>query len=175
MFNVPEDITLEKAAQAIVLKNSEMNLNENEIKPNFVSEDRKRHKNLVAEVDSEIRKRLVDRKLKMGWHVCNSRDYLSVTRCYKCSKYNHRAKECFGDVVCPHCLQSHTMHECKASKENHRYVKCIIYNKYNKTTQFNVNHSSLDKSCGCYKAGLKKYREDGLLKWIIARIAQIEK
>ena len=163
----------ENAAQAIVLQNSELNLNENEIKTKFVFEDRKKHKNLVTEVNSEIRKRLVDRKLKIGWHGCNSSDYVTVTRCYKCSKYNHRAQECFGDAVCPHCAQSHRMHECKVSKENHRCVNCINYNKYNKTTQVNVNHSSLDKSCSCYRAILKKiYREDGLLKWIIARNAK---
>jgi hypothetical protein len=150
VFNVPEDITSDNAAQAIVLQNSELHLNENEIKPKFVFEDRKKHKNLVIEVNSETRKRLVDRKLKICWHVCNSSEYLSVTRCYKCSKYNHRAQECFREVACPHCAQNHKMHECNASKENYRCVNCINYNKHNKTTQVNVNHSSLDKSCGCY-------------------------
>jgi hypothetical protein len=159
VFNVPEDITTENAVQAIVLQNSELNLNENEIKPKFVFEDKRKHKNLVLEVNSETRKRLVDRKLKIGWHVCNSSDYLSVTRCYKCSKYNHRAQECYGAVVCPHCAQSHTLQECKASKENYRCVNCINYNKYNAKAQINANHSSLDKRCGCYKAALKRYTE----------------
>jgi hypothetical protein len=120
VFNVPEDITSENAVRAIVVQNSELNLNENEIKPKFVFEGRKKHKNLVIEFNSETRKRLVDRKLKMGWNVCNSSDCLSVTRCYKCSKYHHRAQECFGEVVCPHCAQKHKMHEYKANKENYR-------------------------------------------------------
>jgi hypothetical protein len=158
VFNVPEDITSENAAQAIALQNSDLNLNESEIKPKFVFEDRRKYKNFVIEANSEIRKRLVDRKLKIGWHVCNSTDYLNVTRCYKCSKYNHRAQECFGEL-CPHCAQNHKMHECKTSKEHHRCVNCINYNKYNKTTQVNENHSSLDKNCSCYKAFLKKYTE----------------
>jgi hypothetical protein len=119
VFNVPEDINPENAAQAILLQDSELNLNESEKKPKFVFEDRKKHKNLVIEVNSEIRTSLVDRKLKIGWHICNSNDYWSVTRCYKCSKYNHKAQECYGEVVCSHCAQSHKMHECKASKENH--------------------------------------------------------
>jgi len=38
----------------------------------------KKYKNLVIEVNSEICKCLVDRKLNIGWHVCNSNDYLSV-------------------------------------------------------------------------------------------------
>jgi hypothetical protein len=135
VFNVAEDIISENATQAIVLQNSELNLNENEIKPNFVFEDRKKHKNLVLEVNSEIRKCLVDSKLKIGWHECNSSDYLSVTRFFKCSKYNHMAQECVRDVVCPHCAQSHTMHECKASKENHRCVNC-------NTTKVQQNNAS---------------------------------
>jgi hypothetical protein len=118
MFNVPEDITTENVVQAIGLRNSELNLNENEIQPKFVVHE-KNHKNLVLEVNPETRKRLVNRKLKIGWHVCNSSDYLSITHCYKCSKYNHRAQECFGDVVCPHCAQSHAIQESKASKANY--------------------------------------------------------
>jgi hypothetical protein len=56
VFNVPEDITSENVAQAIVLQNSELNLNKSEIKPRFVFEDRKKRKNLVIEVNSETRK-----------------------------------------------------------------------------------------------------------------------
>jgi len=100
VFNVPEDITSENAAQAIVSQNPEMSLKENEIKPKFVFEERKKPKNLVIEVNSENRKRLVHRKLKIEWHACYSAHYVSVTRCYKCSKYNHRAQECLGNVVC---------------------------------------------------------------------------
>jgi len=160
VFNVPEEITLENVAQAIVLQNSDLCLNESDIKPKFMFEDRRKHKNLVIEVNSETRKRLMDRKIKIGWHVCNSTDYLNVTRCYKCSKYNHRATECFGEITCPHCAQTHKMHECKASKENYRCVNCTNYNKYNTPAQVSVNHSSLDKNCSCYKAALRKYREN---------------
>ena len=115
MFNAPEDITSENTVQATVLQNSELNLNESEIKPKFMFEDRKKHKNLVIEVNSETHKCLVDRKLKIGWQVCNSNEYLSVTYCYKCTKYNRRTQECFRDIVCSHCAQSHKMHECKPS------------------------------------------------------------
>jgi hypothetical protein len=72
------------------------------MKPKFLFEDKEKHKNLVVEVNSETRKSFVDRKLKIGWNICNSSDYLSVTRCCICSEYNHRTQECFGDVVCPH-------------------------------------------------------------------------
>jgi len=68
VFNVQEDIS-ENAAQTIVVENSELNFKENEMKPKFVFEDRKKHKNLVIEVNSETRKILVERKLKLVWHI----------------------------------------------------------------------------------------------------------
>ena len=160
VLNVPEDITPENVAQAIVLQNSELGLNESDIKPKFAFEDRRKHKNLIIEVNSETRKRLRDRKLKIGWHVCNSTDYLNVTRCYKCSKYNHRTTEYFGEVTCPHCAQNHKMHECRDSRENYRCVNCTNYNKYNTPVQVSVNHSTLDKNCSCYKAALRKCIEN---------------
>jgi len=55
VFNVPEDITAENAAKDTVLQNSELNLNESEIKPKFVFEDRRNLKKLVMGVNSEIR------------------------------------------------------------------------------------------------------------------------
>ena len=42
VFTVPEDTTPENAVQAIVLQNSLLNLNDNEIKPKFTFEDRKK-------------------------------------------------------------------------------------------------------------------------------------
>ena len=56
MFNVPEDIIPENVAQAIVLQNSDLDLNESNIKPKFVFEDRGKHKNLVTEVNSDTHK-----------------------------------------------------------------------------------------------------------------------
>lgn len=156
IFNIPEDIKLENAAEAIVSQNSELDLSESDLTPKFVFEDRKKHKNLIIEVNSETRKRLLGRKLKIGWHVCNNDDYLTVMRCHKCCKYNHRKEECVGEIVCPHCAEKHERNECKANKENLRCVNCINYNKYNKTAPVNINHSSLDKTCSCYVAALKK-------------------
>ena len=43
MFNVPEDIIPENVAQAIVLQNSDLGLNESDIKPKFVFEERRGH------------------------------------------------------------------------------------------------------------------------------------
>jgi hypothetical protein len=160
VFNVPEVINLENVVQAIALQNSELDLTESDIKPKLMFEDRRKHKNLVIEVNSETRKWLRDRKLKTSWHVCKSTDYLNVTRCYKCSKYNHRATECFKEMTCPHCAQLHKMHECKVSKENYRCVNCTNYNKYNTTAKLSVNHSSLDKNCSCFNAALRKYMDN---------------
>ena len=159
IFNVPDDTTCENVAETIASQNSEFNLKGNDISAKFVFKDRKKYTNLVVEVNSEIRKRIVGNKLKLGWNICNSADYFSVRRCYKCSKYNHKANDCKEDVVCPQCAQNHKLSECRAEKESYRCINCIIHNKYYKTAQVNETHSSLDKSCSCYISVLRKYKE----------------
>lgn len=159
IFNVPGEVNIENAEDAIISQNSELNLSKGDVTPKFVFEDRKKHKNLVIEVRSEIRKRLAGTKFKIGWHVCNTDDYLTVLRCYKCSKYNHRAQECKGELVCPHCSQNHRKSDCKANKEDHRCINCVNFNKYNNGAAIRENHSSLDRSCICYTIALKKLAE----------------
>ena len=44
--------------------------------------------NMVVEVDSEMRKKLLQTKLKMGRLICSVGDYLVAKECYNCSRYN---------------------------------------------------------------------------------------
>jgi len=60
--------------------------------------------------------------------------------------------------------------KCMNVRQAKKIIDVLIASTTISTTkkQVNVNHSSIDKSCGCYKAVLKKDTEVGLLKWIIA-------
>lgn len=160
IYNIPEDVTTENIVGIITQQNPELNLNDGYLKPKFVFKNRKSCVNLVMEVNSEIRKRLLQTKLKLGWHFCNVNDYLAVTRCFKCNKFNHTAQACRGTDTCPLCAGSHKLKECKTSPENFKCSNCINFNKYTKTTKFIDNHSSLDKNCPCLQAMLKKYQQN---------------
>jgi len=72
-----------------------------DIETKFSYETRKNTRNLLIEVSAQTRKLLLDRRVKHGWQICRIEDYVVSTRCYKCSSYNHRARDCRGKDTCP--------------------------------------------------------------------------
>ena len=157
IYNTPEDMTSGNVVEAIVAQNSELGLCESDIIAKFMFEDRRKNTNLVVEVKAEVRRKIINKKLKIGWNICNWDDYVRVTRCYNCSKFNHTSKYCNGNLTCPNCSQSHKLSECTSRKDQYQCVNCINYNKFNTNAPVPQNHSSLDKSCKCYQSALRKY------------------
>jgi hypothetical protein len=58
-------------------------------------------RNLVMEVGAQTRKLLLQKKVKLVWLICKSEDYVVATRCFKCSRFNHRFRDCRGEETCP--------------------------------------------------------------------------
>jgi hypothetical protein len=97
--------------------------------------------------------------MKLGWNMCNVEDYIKINRCYKCSKFNHRAQDCKGELTCPICAENHSLWDCKATEEQYKCISCTNFNKYNQKSPVNAKHSSLDKSCSCYLNALRRFTE----------------
>jgi hypothetical protein len=53
------------------------------------------------EVSAQTRKLLLHKKVKLGWQIYKIEDYVVATRCYKCSRFDHRARDCRGEETCP--------------------------------------------------------------------------
>lgn len=107
-----------------------------------------------VEVDSEsYRKLLEEQRINIGWDRCKVYDAVTVTRCYNCNSFNHRAKECTKETVCPKCAGSHSRAECKASKDE---VKCInCKNAVEKLKlKIDINHEAWDVECSVFKRKL---------------------
>ncbi|PSN53931.1 hypothetical protein C0J52_02407 [Blattella germanica] len=66
IYNVPEDVELEKAKEIILNQNSELNLKEEDLIPKFTFHDKGNRKNLIVEVSPEARKIILATKLKIG-------------------------------------------------------------------------------------------------------------
>lgn len=158
IFDVGKDITKENAKEVLTSQNEEMQNHEEEVKPIFDFLDRNKNRNLVVEINSAVRNQILNKKIKCGWNICNWADYLKVSRCFKCSKYNHRALNCRGKQTCPRCTGEHTLRDCSAKEENYKCINCITYAKYNKDSAIDVNHAALDENCPCYQTTLRKYR-----------------
>jgi hypothetical protein len=159
IYNVPDEINMENAQELIMKQNGEQSITQEDIIPRFIFKDKRTAKNLVIEVNSTTRKKLLGRKMKLGWNMCNVDDYIRINRCYKCSKFNHMAQDCKGELTCPNCAGMHSLRECQATKEEYKCANCVNYNKYNHKSPVNDKHSSLDNSCSCYQNMMRRFIE----------------
>jgi len=87
------------------------------------------HRNAVAEVGAETKKILLNKKVRLGWQICKTDDYLTATRCFKLSKFNHMTQDCRWEVTCPLCAGPQTLKQCKGDPTT---FKCTNYENYNR-------------------------------------------
>ena len=90
IYNIPEDISIGNIEETLLAQNPDLGLEKGKINPKFTYETKKRIRNLIIEVSSHTRKKLLHNKVKLGWLICGIEDYLVATRCFKCSRFNHR-------------------------------------------------------------------------------------
>jgi hypothetical protein len=124
----------------------------------YATERNKR--NLVIEVTASTRRQMIQKKVKIGWVMCDLGDYLVANRCFTCSKFNHRSRECRGMVTCPLCAGNHSLKECSATPEHYKCINCTTFNTYNKNNKIRDNHSALDRKCRSLLAVLDKYKRN---------------
>jgi predicted nucleic acid-binding Zn finger protein len=159
IYNIQEEINMENIEQILTTQNPELRLNEGEVVPKFTYRVKRDTMNLVIEVGSQTRQKILSTKLKLGWHICNARDYIVVTRCNKCSRYNHKANTC-SKQTCPHCMGDHNIKACTAPTRDYKRVNCTNYNKYNGTAKVSENHSSMNKTCPSLQTVIQKYKQN---------------
>ena len=126
IINVPEDIDTTNIEDAIITQNPELNLTKGSITAKFIQVTKRKYRNAIVEVGAETRRTILHRKIKIGWQICKTDDYVTGTRCFKCSKFNHRTMDCRGEVTCQLCAGPHTTKECKSNPTEH---KCVAYNR----------------------------------------------
>ena len=95
LLSIPEDIKLENVEETLAKQNPELDIKEGDIRAN-VCYSTKRETNLLIEVDSGTRKKLIQARIKLGWAICRVDDYIVAKRCFRCSRYNHNFRDCRG-------------------------------------------------------------------------------
>jgi hypothetical protein len=80
-----------------------ISLNKGDIDAKFCYTTRKQNRNLVMKLGAQ--KLLIQNKIKLGWQICKIEDYVVATRCFKCSRFNHRLRDCKGEETCPVCTE----------------------------------------------------------------------
>jgi len=82
-YNIPDEVTLENAEDIICVQNSTLALNKRDITTKFIFKTKRKERNLVIELAPQTHRLLLQNKLKFGWMICNTDDYISVNRCCK--------------------------------------------------------------------------------------------
>ncbi|XP_046666808.1 uncharacterized protein LOC124358551 [Homalodisca vitripennis] len=104
--------------------------------------------NWVCEVSAETRNSLIRAgRVFINWASCKVIDHHIVTRCYKCQRYGHMAKDCKSEVdVCGHCAA--TGHETKACshKGDKTKAKCV-HCSGERGSGRHSGHPSGDRNC----------------------------
>ena len=130
IYNVPQDINLENLEETILSQNPELGLILGDIVAKFSYRTKRGLVNMFIEVCSGTRKKLLHKKLKLGWLICNTDDYLVVRRCFKCSRFNHRHQGCRGEETCPLCAGAHKLKECTAPAAQYKCINCETFSRY---------------------------------------------
>jgi hypothetical protein len=160
LFSIPEDITLGNVEDTLTCQNPEQDIKAGDIKAKFICKTKRGTRNLVIEVVSSTRNKMMAARIRLGWLICRVGDYIVAKRCYRCSGYNHTYRECKGEETCPLCSGGHRLKECTATKADYKCVNCTTYNQHNHTTQNDTAHSSLDRKCPSLRAVLEKYKRN---------------
>ena len=117
-------------------------------------------RNLVMEVRAQIRKLLLQKKVKLGCLNCKTEEYEVANRCFKCSTFNHNFRDYRGEETCSICAGRHKLRECTVSPTELKFINCLTYNKYNQNKNVCTNHYSLDKNCPSLQTILEKHRQN---------------
>ena len=159
LLNNPDDITIKNAEETLTIQNPELDLKNGDIRAKFCYTIKRKARNLVVEVDSETRKKLMQAKIKLRPAIGSVDDYIVAKSCFfRCSRYNHNFRHCKGEETCPLCTGNHKLKECTATKSEHKVINCFTYNKHHQTNRIDTAHSSLDKICPSLLAVLEKYK-----------------
>ena len=132
IYNVPQDINVENLEETILTQNPELGFILGDIVAKFSYRTKRGQVNMVTEVCSGTMKKLLHKKLELGWLICNADDYLVARRCFKCSRFNHRHQDCRGEETCPLFAGGHKLKECTAPAAHYKCINCVTFNRYTK-------------------------------------------
>ena len=153
IYNVPRDIP-KKEILACMRKQNQERLNEDDvaaIKFCFRTGRKDQEEtNWVIEVPPQVREKLLRGKIFLSWNACKVKDYIAISRCYKCQGYGHVAKYCRVNYeICAHCAESgHSTKECK-DKDGH--ATCVNCRKAGKKG----DHAASSAKCPMYTKALE--------------------
>lgn len=109
----------------------------------------------IIEADDPAYEKLLNRYVLIDYNHHFMKDYISLTRCYNCQRYHHKATMCQDESVCAICMGSHSTRVCNRQQD----VKCINCAAANKNgAKYNIKHICGSRNCSFQLNLLKQIR-----------------
>lgn len=151
VYDVPNDITEKEFLSSLRQQNLNNAKSSDEVKISHKTGNRSAEtSNNVLEVPPGIRETLLNQdRAYIGWRSLKVRDYLTVSRCYKCQSFGHVSKYCkAAKETCGHCgSDGHAFNSCPNKSTNPVCINC-------KRAAKPCDHSTRSADCPAYKFAL---------------------
>lgn len=104
-------------------------------------------------------KAITSRKtIQLGFHNCLVKYFVTIQRCFNCSRIGHLSTQCDSIIICAYCTKDHLTQDCP-TKDNPKSFQCINCLEHNYTLTAKdfknyglpTNHFTFDRCCGSYK------------------------
>lgn len=153
LYDVPRDISEEEIRTCLKKQNRDRFTEEDVAAIKFCFRTGRKDQtetNWIMEVPPCVRTKLLLGKLYISWNACKVRDYLAISRCYKCQNYGHVAKYCrVPHDISTHCAESgHATKECPNKAKHPSCVNCKKAGKKG-------DHAASNANCPMHKKALE--------------------
>ncbi|CAK9799847.1 Uncharacterized 50 kDa protein in type I retrotransposable element R1DM [Anthophora quadrimaculata] len=161
IYDVEKDKKMEELKEDFITKNFNIsgetmynNLSEEIVFTHSTKTKDERRINWVVQLPGRHFKHVMENgRVFMIWRSYRIREYINVTRCYKCHGYGHTAKSCkVEEQLCITCgSKEHSRDNC-THKEKPKCINCI------RARRKDSDHDVRNKQCLEYGRQLKLYR-----------------
>jgi hypothetical protein len=110
---------------------------------------------LIIEVSPQLRKLLLSmEKVNILWHRHQVKDFILITRCFKCLGFSHSKSKCQLQVHCSECRkEGHDFKTCSSESSHKSCINCMRYNQSLKPNQnlVDAKHDAFYGNCPSLK------------------------
>ncbi|XP_043264227.1 uncharacterized protein LOC122404356 [Colletes gigas] len=153
IYDVEKEHTMEELKKDFITKNfrdrneEQQNILERDITFRHSFKNKDDRMNWIVEApNAEFNELIGKGRVYLMWGTYRVREFLNITRCFKCHGYGHVAKNCNGqDQLCETCgSKEHLKDKCK-QKDKPKCINCI------RAKKTETGHEVKSKNCPVYQ------------------------
>lgn len=162
IYDIEKDMNKDDIVEDLILKNMDIDKNDaryvetqEEIKIVHMFKIRNTDRNnVLIETNAVIYNKLINKdRVYIGWRTHRVREYINLTRCYRCYGYGHAAKNCrLKSQLCEKCgEEGHVKDKCR--EESPTCINC------KRNRRKDIKHQVKSPTCPVYIRQVQTYKD----------------